>query len=245
MKKSGLQEYAQTFEDDRRTSPRLWDVDYCLLQALKHEVIKFSTERDCREKIMLDFGCGAKPYRRFFPQVSQYLGVDTIQSPYADVIVNPGEKVPLPSGSVDIILSTQVVYLIPDYREYLSECRRLLSKGGYLLITSHGTWTHHPASGGDYYRFTKDGLTYILGSAGFEVQEMRAVVGTLAAGLHLRQLVINAWLTRIGLGYVAKLLNIFTNLRIQVEDKITPEGTRMSSPVILVAIARAIDPKDE
>ena len=151
----------------------------------------------------------------------------------------------LPDGSADIVLSTQVVYLIPEFHTYLNECHRLLQPDGLLFITTHGTWTYHPASGGDYYRFTHDGLRHILNRSGFEIIEIRPVVGTLGTGLHLRQLVYNSWLKRCGLSVLANLINIFVNLFIQFEDMISPHGTRMSSPVIFAAVAKSINQKYE
>ncbi len=163
----------------------------------------------------------------------------------AEILIEPGERVPLCNGSANVILSTQVIHLIPEFDDYLKECRRLLASDGYLIITTHGTWTHHPASGGDYYRFTHDGLRHILKRSGFEIEEIRPIVGTLGTGLHLRQLVFNAWLKRCGLGAFAKLLNVFTNVRIVFEEKITPYGTRMSSPVIYAAVAKVVGAKHE
>jgi SAM-dependent methyltransferase len=230
--------YGQSFESRRRLHPRLWDADYCLLKGLSETVGDFSSTYVGADQTIVDFGCGAKPYRTLFPESCRYIGVDACENPHAEIVIAPGESVPLADGSADIILSTQVVYLIPEFDAYLKECRRLLRPDGRLFITTHGVWTYHPASGGDYYRFTHDGLRHILKRSGFEIEEIRPIVGTLGTGLHLRQLVFNAWLKRCRLGLVANFMNFFTNLRIQFEEKITPHGTRMSSPVIYAAVAK-------
>ena len=225
-------EYGNTFESVRRLSPRIYDSDYCLLRGLKDAVKGFADKYVSPNMTIIDFGCGAKPYRALFPARVEYIGVDAV--------ILPGQSVPLASASADVIISTQVVYLISDYKPYLSECLRLLRDDGRILITSHGTWTYHPASGGDYYRFTQDGMRHILNEAGFEIEHMFPIVGTLGTGLHLRQLILNAWLRKIpAMGKTfASLLNIFINSRIIIEDSFCPLGTRMSSPVIFVAIAR-------
>lgn len=230
--------YGQTFEARRRLQPKLWDADYCLLKGMSEALADFSSKFVEADKTVVDFGCGAKPYRTLFPERCRYIGVDACDNPHAEIQIVPGERVPLADSSADVILSTQVVYLIPDFDYYLDECRRLLRPDGRLFITTHGTWTYHPASGGDYYRFTHDGLRHILKRADFEMEEIRPIVGTLGTGLHLRQLIFNAWLKRCGFGPLAILLNVFTNLRIQLEEKITPYGTRMSSPIIYAAVAR-------
>ena len=232
-------EYGNTFESARRLSPYLWNVDYCLLRGLADAVKTFAEKYIKSDMKIIDFGCGGKPYRNFFPENVEYIGIDACPSPYVDIVIEPGQPVPLAAATADCIISTQVVYLIPDYKPYLRECRRLLHDDGRLLITSHGTWTYHPASGGDYYRFTQDGMRHILDEAGFEIEHLSPIVGTLGTGLHLRQLVFNAWLQKIPGGAVfALLFNIITNLRIIIEDKLCPWGTRMSSPVIFFAIAR-------
>jgi SAM-dependent methyltransferase len=232
--------YGAGFESGRRLTPRLWDVDYCLLRGMRRAVTDFVAQHVRPESTVVDFGCGGKPYRPLFPSDCRYIGVDAAQSRFADILIAPGDPVPLDDGTVDCIISTQVVYLIPDYRIYLDECRRLLGPDGRLFLTSHGTWTYHPASGGDYYRFTQDGLRRILDDAGLEVIEMGPIVGTLGAGLHLRQLVFDSWLRKAPIlgSLAAKLMNMITNARILIEDHITPHGTAMSSPVIFWVSAR-------
>jgi hypothetical protein len=145
---------------------------------------------------VIDFGCGAKPHRSLFPADCEYVGIDTCENKFAAIVIIPGQSVPLENMCTDIVISTQVVYLIPEYKFYLQECRRFLRMYGKLFITTHGTWTHHPASGGDYYRFTQDGLRLILNEAGFEIEDMSPIVGTLGTGQHLRQLIFNAWLQK-------------------------------------------------
>lgn len=233
--------YGSTFESVRRLCPRIWDADYCLLRGMADAVRKFALDHVKPGMRIIDIGCGGKPYRSIFPENCEYIGVDASSNPHADVLIEPGQRVPLSDAIADRIISTQVVYLIPEYKFYLQECRRLLRSEGKLFITTHGTWTYHPASGGDYYRFTQDGLRHILGEAGFEVETIFPIVGTLGTGLHLRQLIFNTWLRKMPFGAgMANLLNIFMNARILIEDRFSPWGTRMSSPVILVAIARPI-----
>lgn len=232
-------QYGRTFEAARRLQPRFWDPDYCLLTGLVREIENFVARNIESTMTVLDYGCGAKPYRQLFPEECEYIGVDTCINEHADFVIKPGESIPLPDGMFDCVISTQVVYLIPDYLEYLFEIKRLLKPEGRLFISSHGTWTHHAASGGDYYRFTKDGLGYILDKSGFVVEDITPIVGTLGTGLHLRQLVFNNWMRKIPVfgKLLASILNIFTNARIVLEDKLTPIGTRLSSPVIIACVA--------
>jgi len=232
-------EYYQSFEAERRHRPRFWDVDYCLLNQLSRSVKEFAhTYGEHDDLTIVDYGCGAKPYRNFFRKEFSYIGIDTCPNPYADIIVDNNNTIPLEDNIADLLISTQVVYLIPEYNFYLSEALRLLKPAGTMFISVCSTWTYHPASGGDYYRFTKDGLRYILEKNGFEIISLKSIVGTLGTGLHLRQLVFNAWLKRVRQYWVIPLYNTITNIRIMLEERLTTENTRFASPVSLVAIAK-------
>lgn len=235
-----IKNYASSFESTRRIKPRIWDSDYCQLKALATQVRSFAEKYVSTDSTVLDIGCGAKPYQPLLPSACRYVGIDTGDNPFADISVGANGQIPLEDGLGNILISTQVVYLVENYPDYLSECRRLIDSNGVMLLTTLGTWTYHPASGGDYYRFTQDGVKSILGKAGFEVISLVPIVGTLGTGLHLRQIVFNSWLRRLRLGVVANLLNVFYNLRIVIEDRICPEGTRMAAPVAWSVIAKPV-----
>lgn len=239
MKQVINKDYHKTFEKERRLKPRIHDKDYCLLKGTVKELSYFIDKYVGEDSLVLDFGCGARPYEKLFPATANYLGIDVGSNPMADISIEINEEVPLEEKSADIILSTFVAYLIPEYSGYLKECRRLIKDEGLLFITCPGTWTFHPESGGDYYRFTQGGMEYILDKSGFEIVNISPIIGTLAVGLHLRQLVLNSWLKKIHLGFLTIPFNLFTNLRILLEDKISPIGTRLSSPAGFAVIARA------
>lgn len=50
----------------------------------------------------------------------------------------PGESVPLADNSVDTIVLTFTLCTIPDWRQALSEMRRVLKRDGKLLFLEHG-----------------------------------------------------------------------------------------------------------
>ena len=246
MKQKISDDYYKTFEGNRRLKPRIYQKDYCLLRGTLKEIEYFIDNYNLENLTVLDYGCGAKPYQSIFPASTKYIGVDVGSNPMAEIKIDTDQKVPIADNSVDVILSTYVAYLIPEYQEYLDESKRLLKDEGLIFITCPGTWTYHPQSGGDYYRFTQGGMKYILEKSGFEIINISPIVGTLATGLHLRQLVINSWLRRLHLGLLADIYNVFTNLRILFEDRITPIGSRLSSPAAFACIARSkIDFKEK
>ena len=135
---------------------------------------------------LLDYGCAQQPYRGFVPPGAEYVGADLIGNPQADVVLGDDGRVPLPDGSVDAVLSTQVLEHVTDPSVYLTECHRLLRPGGSLLLSTHGIMYYH-RDPEDYWRWTSPGLAALVESHGFEVRGSFGVLGLAAASLQLFQ----------------------------------------------------------
>jgi SAM-dependent methyltransferase len=121
---------------------------------------------------VLDYGCGAMPYRSLFAHCTSYIGADIALNPDADITLELDGPLPLDDGSVDAVLSTQVLEHVRDPRLYLAECRRVLKPEGQLLLSTHGFWGWHGP--GDWRRWTHEGLIYEVESAGFRVLDLDA-----------------------------------------------------------------------
>ena len=119
---------------------------------------------------LVDYGCGNKPYRPFFPEVNDYVGVDVEQNNLGNVEVTiaPADPLPMESESVDTVLSTQVLEHIPDPARYLKEASRILRRGGKLILTCPGAYMLHEEPR-DYFRYTQYGLKYLLETSGLRV----------------------------------------------------------------------------
>jgi len=110
---------------------------------------------------ILDVGCGVKPYFPFFSDVaSEYVGLDVVPTPEADV-VGFVEDIPLPSGSFDLVLCTQVLEHCEDPAKAVAELRRVTAPGGRVLASTHGVQVYHP-SPHDYWRWTHEGLAKLF-----------------------------------------------------------------------------------
>src|SRR5690606_18285456 len=96
-----------------------------------------------------------------------------------DIVFKEGEALPIESAAADCVVSFQVLEHVWDLDAYLLECRRLMSKNGRLILSTHGTWLYHPHPG-DYRRWTRDGLIRDLEMRGFEIESIDAAVGPLA-----------------------------------------------------------------
>lgn len=132
--------------------------------------------------VMLDLGCGTKPYYRIFKEhVKAYYGLDilTYRKPqgfitneiaapdiFGDVI-----KLPFSEGRIDTILCTQVLEHIRQPHVAISEFHRILRRGGYIILTCPQAYPIHDKEH-DYYRFTYQGITYLLGKEGFKAEKV-------------------------------------------------------------------------
>lgn len=137
--------------------------------------------------VVLDLGCGERPYRHIYdPHCRKSIGADLPGAPFAQQSVDIecfATDVPLPDGSVDVILCSEVMQDIREPADLARETWRLLRHGGTLVLT---TPFMVPIADGEYdhYRFTEHGLRYILGKQGFAIRRIETVgdnFGTLTA----------------------------------------------------------------
>ncbi len=136
---------------------------------------------------LLDFGCGNMPYRPLFVEhVSTYVGCDLPGNDDADLVMEVPGHVPLESGSVDVVLSSQVLEHVEDPAAYLHEAWRILRTGGRLILSTHGVWRYHPDPT-DYQRWTCDGLRRDVTRAGFRITRWAGIMGPEATALQLWQ----------------------------------------------------------
>jgi len=106
---------------------------------------------------VLDVGCGVKPYYPFFePHVSEYVGVDVVENPVAD-LQGAVESLPVEDGSFDLVLCIQVLEHAENPAQAVRELRRVVAPGGRVLASTHGVQVYHPAPV-DLWRWTHAGL---------------------------------------------------------------------------------------
>jgi SAM-dependent methyltransferase len=166
----------------RRRPPQsspTWVVRHALARWLTEQAGELEGRAPVR---ILDVGCGVKPYYPFFAHVaSEYVGVDVVENPAADLL-GPVEALPVGDGSFDLILCTQVLEHSDDPAQAVRELRRVTSPGGRVLASTHGVQVYHP-SPVDYWRWTHAGLGRLFReSAAWSSVEVEPGAGT-ASGL--------------------------------------------------------------
>lgn len=124
---------------------------------------------------VLDYGCGLKPHADLFRHAATYVGADFARNPLADIHLDDQGRLPESANDFDAVVSFQVLEHVPDVSVYLSGCRRALAtRGGSLLLTTHGIWEYHPGPH-DLYRWTHEGLARTIEASGFTTCDVRPV----------------------------------------------------------------------
>lgn len=131
-----------------------------------------------RKECLLDLGCGARPYFSIYHSYfTKTIGADLADSPFPKKEIDiycSAIDVPLPDESVDVILCTEVLHDLTEPDLFFSEVKRLLKKGGILVLTSPFVVPIVDGSF-DHYRYTKHGLTYRIQKSGLEVKSIEEV----------------------------------------------------------------------
>ncbi len=149
----------------QRLNPSPFDIDYLHLKDLGALIRKIASEV---RGVVFDFGSGGAPYSRLFSQCERYIAADLEPGPSVDRVLRPDGHTDESDGSVDFILSSQVLEHVKDSRLYLQECHRILCSGGRILLTTHGMVEEHGCPH-DYQRWTVRGLEELFLEAGFQI----------------------------------------------------------------------------
>ncbi len=162
---------------------------FASLIKLHQAIISKHLTRDNYARL-LDYGSEDSPYRYLYgPKVTDYIRADIPDScHYFDIDINivPGEPLPLKSGSIDIVLSTQVLEHVEDYMGYLKEANRVLKDDGLIILSTHGTYEHHPCPT-DYWRWTSDGMKKIFQDSNFKIIELYGVINYASTAILILQ----------------------------------------------------------
>jgi predicted SAM-dependent methyltransferase len=93
------------------------------MEIFKHSSYAFE---DYATGKVLDIGCGRN-------KVQGAIGVDSVNHPGVDFIVDLNKTLPFPNESFDVVYSNQVFEHIENIIGLIGECYRVLKPGGYLI----------------------------------------------------------------------------------------------------------------
>lgn len=231
-----------TNDGRRRLNPRPWDTDWLVLRGMHREISRIAAIVASPGTMVIDFGCGDKPYEPVFTRLgARYTGADLGSG--SEIRVSDDGRLGAPDQSYDIVFSSQVLEHVRDLDTYFAEARRVLRPGGHLLLSTHGSWFYHPQPE-DHRRWTREGLTAELATHNFEPAECSPVVGPLAYTTILRMTMIAYVLRRLPIvgPILARCLTLLANAQARLEDAITPSGVAGDNACVYVTLSRKVAP---
>jgi len=155
-----------------------------LSKLLKRGVEKYLVEK---KAVVLDIGCGRKPYQPFFlGKTALYIGIDIKPGEFVDIL-GDGKNLPFKESCFSACLCLQVLEHLDEPKTVIEEVFRVLKSGGLLYLSTHGNWPIHGAPN-DYWRWTEYGLRKML--ANFHIEEISRCGGPAAGIIQLVELFI-------------------------------------------------------
>jgi len=158
--------------DKHAPDVNIFNLNYLNWRALKKSAIASSPYIN---GVCADIGSGVSPYKKYFlPRALEYISIDySIVNKVAfhsceSYLEGDIKDLPLQDGQCDTAIVTQVLEHVDDTYKAMSEVQRALKKGGILILSTPFIYQEHIAPY-DYYRFSENGLKYIL--SGFEILE--------------------------------------------------------------------------
>lgn len=225
----------------RDSKPSRLKSDYFLSKILRGAIARRVEDWKPKEiGRIVDFGCGYMPYRALLtPCCQEYIGCDLVGTG-AMVEFEPGGVLPIDRGSVDRVVSFQVLEHVHDISWYLGEIHNMLKPDGSILLSTHGVWPYHPHPE-DFWRWTRSGLILVLERHGFKVQSVDSLAGPGAWTLMLQFGALSLGLSKLGFPgtVLAAGVNFLLSLVLPLVDRLTPSDFKKNnSSVYLVSATK-------
>jgi len=149
--------------------PRAWtdpgDHSFLCVSLIERSIALLAPELQGE---MIDVGCGRRPYAGYFGHVKRQWSCDFDGKRGRVDFECPADAVPLPDGSMDSILCTEVLEHVRNPLAVWREFNRLLRPGGKVLLATPMYWPGHEEPY-DYYRYPEFGLRWLAAESGFEL----------------------------------------------------------------------------
>lgn len=168
---------------------------------------------------VLDIGSGAHPsYLKYLPKGIDYKKTDYIKKDGVDQFLDFNQLFPFEDNSFDTVLLFHNLYIAKDPQMTMSEVRRVLKPGGFVLISSP-FGMNIMAEPNDFMRFTKEGLDNLFNNSGMVIVYVNSIGD--------RFLLIANTLHAFFL--IAPIRIIFNSIAL-ICDKLIPKGMKKNHP---------------
>ncbi len=160
----------------------------------RHEAVYLALAGDCRGATVLEAGVGEGYGAALLAGVARHvIGLELDGPTAAHVARRYGDRVdvtradlqalPLPDGSVDVVVTLQVIEHLRDQVGFLRECARVLRPGGRLHCSTPNRLTFSPGNALDdrplnpfhTYELAATDLAALVSGAGLEIAAMRGL----------------------------------------------------------------------
>lgn len=106
---------------------------------------------------------------------AEYVGVDIAEGPGVDELCDVGDLVErFGAGRFDLILCTEVLEHVRDWRRALSNLKHVLATGGTLLVTTRSIGFHYHGYPFDFWRFEAEDIKVMTADMSLETLESDA-----------------------------------------------------------------------
>lgn len=94
---------------------------------------------------------------------AEYVGVDLAAGPGVDVVC-PAEQLVARFGAArfDVLISTEVIEHVEDWRTVIANCKRVLAPGGLMLLTTRSPGYPYHAFPHDFWRYDQADMRAIF-----------------------------------------------------------------------------------
>ena len=135
---------------------------YYLINDIKNYLEKVNVNT-----VLVDIGCGTKPYQYYVDKSVNYIGVDLDSANENVDVISSADRINLESNIADYVVSFQVLEHLAEPFLMLKESYRLLKIGGEICLTFPMS-EHLHEEPYDFFRYTEHGASYLLMKAGFD-----------------------------------------------------------------------------
>jgi SAM-dependent methyltransferase len=160
-----------------RAKPRITNSRYLILSFLAKNVNSFAEDiGEKSDSSILDIGCGMKPYSVLLEKSNHstnHIGIDLNRNNSADAIAI-GEYIPFREYTFKSVICTQALEHTIEPTKVIDETFRVLEYDGSLLLSTHGVWIEGHENP-DNWRWTRSGLTKLIGNSGYKVESCRSM----------------------------------------------------------------------